>query len=123
MWAAVVVDARSVLSVSHWERIDGGLLCAATSGVPPAMLHARTFEDDVLSCGRSGPRLRERAVIMKMEVAGRILRGSSRHAGDSGGGARFGVWTVGRCGVGGSGRALVENAGRQVCPGHGDVVS
>ena len=82
--ADVVVDARSVLSVCHWERIGRGLPYAATSAVAWAILHARTFDHDVRSCGRCSPRLRVRAVIVDMEVAGQILKGPVRLAGERG---------------------------------------
>jgi len=40
--SAEVVDAHNVLSVRHWDRIGRGLLYAAKSSVPWAILHART---------------------------------------------------------------------------------
>ena len=71
--SAEVMDAHNVLSVRHWDRIGRGLLHAATSAVPWAILHARTFDQDVLLCGRCGGRLRVRAVIVDPEVAEHIL--------------------------------------------------
>ena len=56
--SAEVMDAHNVLSVRHWDRIGRGLLYAGTSAVPWAILHARTFDQDVLLCGRCGGRLR-----------------------------------------------------------------
>jgi len=56
--AGEVDDAHNVLSVRHWDRVGRGLLYAATSAVPWAILHARTFDQDVLLCGRCSGRLR-----------------------------------------------------------------
>jgi len=86
--SAEVMDAHNVLSVRHWDRIGRGLLHAATSAVPWAILHARTFDQDVLLCGRCGGRLRVRAVIVDSEVAVQILKSLSRHAGERGAVAR-----------------------------------
>jgi len=52
------LDAHNVVSVRHWDRIGRGLLYAATSADPWAILRARTFDQDVLLCGRCGGRLR-----------------------------------------------------------------
>ena len=68
-----VVNAPNVLSVRHLERIRGGLLYAATSAVTRAILHARTFDKDVLCCCHCGGRLRVRAVIADPGVAWGIL--------------------------------------------------
>ena len=67
------VPAPNILSDRHLARIRGGLLHAATASVPWAVLHARTFDNDVLSCCRCGGRLRVRAVIVDPAVARRIL--------------------------------------------------
>ena len=67
------VDANHVLSVKHWDRIGRGMPYAATSSVPWAILHARTFEHDVLECGHCGGRLRVRAVVVDPDVATKIL--------------------------------------------------
>jgi hypothetical protein len=40
-----------VLLVKHLAKIRGGLLYAATSADPWAILHERTFERDVMVCG------------------------------------------------------------------------
>ena len=48
----------NVLSVSHMERLRGGLLYAASSHIPWATLLARTFDVDVTACARCGGRLR-----------------------------------------------------------------
>jgi len=82
--SAEAVDAHNVLSLSHWDRSGCGLPYAATSAVPWAILHARTFDEDVLLCGRGGGCLRVRAVVVDLEVAGQILKSFSRHAGESG---------------------------------------
>jgi len=55
---AKVVDARSVLSEKHWDRIGQGSLYAGTSAVPWAILRGRAFEWDVLLCGSRGGRVR-----------------------------------------------------------------
>ena len=72
---AEAVDAHNVLSVKHRGRIDAGILYASTSAVPWAILHARTFEHDVLERGEGGGRLRARAVIVDPAVASRAFRG------------------------------------------------
>ena len=82
--AAEAVDAHNVLSLSDWNRIGRGLPYAATSAVPWATLHARTFDQNVLLCERCSGRLRVRAVVVDLEVAGQILKSFSRHAGESG---------------------------------------
>ena len=63
----------NVLSARHIERIQGGLLYAATSNVPWATLLARTFDVDVKCCARCGGRLEVRTVVSDHEVAPRIL--------------------------------------------------
>ena len=63
----------NVLSASHLARIGGGLLFAATSNVPWAMLLARTFEVDVKACARCSGRLEVRAVVTDHHIARRIL--------------------------------------------------
>ena len=47
-----VVGAHNVLSVKHWDRMGRGMLYAGSSSVPWAILHARTFQHDVLACGQ-----------------------------------------------------------------------
>ena len=78
---SIKVEAQAeydVLSVQHLDRIRGGLLYSATSAVPWAILHERTFEHDVMVCGHCGGRLRLRAVIVDPEVAMRILASVTR---------------------------------------------
>ena len=67
------VPAPNVVSVTHLARIAGGLLYAATSRVPWALLLRRCFEVDVLRCARCGGRVRVRAVVTNHAVAGEIL--------------------------------------------------
>jgi len=62
----------NVLSVSHMERLRGGLLYAASSHIPWATLLARTFNVDVTACARCGGRLRVRAVVTAPDAARRI---------------------------------------------------
>jgi len=62
----------NVLSVSHMERLRGGLLYAASSHIPWATLLARTFDVDVTACARCGGRLRVRAVVTGPDAAERI---------------------------------------------------
>ncbi|MCL2824273.1 MAG: hypothetical protein FWD57_09800 [Polyangiaceae bacterium] len=45
------VDAHNVLFLKHWDRIGAGMLYAATSAAPRAILLARAFEHNVLACG------------------------------------------------------------------------
>ena len=78
MIAGAQVHAPNVLSADHLARIQGGLLYAATCAVPWAILHARTFDHDVLECPRCGGRLWVRAVIVDPDVAGRILASLAR---------------------------------------------
>jgi len=61
-------DAHSVLSANHSIPLVD-VLNAATSAVPWAILHARTFEHNVLECGNCGERIRVRAVIADPAVA------------------------------------------------------
>jgi len=82
--AAEAIDAHNVLSLSDWNRIGRGLPYAATSAVPWATLHARTFDQNVLLCERCSGRLRVRAVVVDLEVAGQLLNSLSRHAGEIG---------------------------------------
>ena len=81
---AVVVDAHNVLSMKHWDRIGQGVLYAGTSAVPWAILHARTFDQDVLRCGSCGGHLRVRAVIADPALATGILVSLSTSAGQGG---------------------------------------
>src|SRR3954469_4692036 len=61
-------------------RIGGGLLYAASSNVPWAILLARTFEVDIKACARCGARLLVRAVVTDHEVARKILDALPRAA-------------------------------------------
>jgi hypothetical protein len=67
------VPLPNLLSTSHFARIAGGLLYAATSNVPWATLLARTFDLDVKACVRCGGRLEVRAVVTDRDIARRIL--------------------------------------------------
>ena len=78
------VHAHSVLSVKHWDRIGQEEPHAGTSAVPWAILHAGTFDQDVLMSGSCGAGLRVRAVIVDPAVVTRILSSLSRCAGPGG---------------------------------------
>ena len=65
--------ASNVLSADHLARILGGLLYAATSAVPWALLLRRTFDADISTCARCGGRVRVRAVVTDHAVAAKIL--------------------------------------------------
>ena len=119
---AEVVDAHNVLSVSHWDRIGRGLPYAAPSAVPWAILHARTFDQDVLLCGRCGGGLRVRAVIVDPEVAVEILKSPSRHAGERGAVARGPPSQLVAAWWAELGTLWGKNAGGQVRPGCSDVM-
>jgi hypothetical protein len=74
------VPAPNVLSANHLDRIHGGLLFAATSNVPWAVLLARTFEVDIKACPRCEGRLVVRAVISDLSVARQILDSLAKNA-------------------------------------------
>ena len=86
--SAEVIEAHNVLSVKHWDRMGRGELCASTSAVPWAILHARTFRHDVLECGVCGGRLRVRAMIVDPDVATKILESLAHRVGRGGTAAR-----------------------------------
>ena len=69
----VIALAPNILSVSHWSRLLGGLLYAATPRLDWARLLQRTFEVDVLQCPRCRGRLRVLAIISDREPVHRIL--------------------------------------------------
>jgi len=69
---SAVLLGPNVLSVSHMQRLRGGLLYAASSHIPWATLLARTFNVDVTECVRCGGRLRVRAVVTGHDAAQRI---------------------------------------------------
>ena len=69
----VEVPTPNVLSVAHLTRIAGGLLYAATSRVPWALLLRRCFDVDVSRCARCGGNVRVRAVVTDPAVAADIL--------------------------------------------------
>jgi len=73
------VNAHNVISVTHLG--GAGILHATTSTVPWAILHARTFEHDVLECGECRGRLRDIAVIVDPAVASNIPASISRRDG------------------------------------------
>ena len=70
----VIALAPNILSVSHWGRLLGGLLYAATPRLDWARLLRRTFDVDILECPRCLGRLRVLAVISEREPVQRILR-------------------------------------------------
>ena len=67
------VPAPNILSAKHLGCIAGGLLYAATSKVPWAVLLARTFAVDVKACARCAGRLEVRAVVTDHDIAKKIL--------------------------------------------------
>jgi hypothetical protein len=69
----VVALAPNILSISHWGRLLGGLLYAATPRLDWARLLRRTFDIDILECPRCHGRLRVLAVISEREPVHRIL--------------------------------------------------
>ena len=105
------MDAHNVLSVRHWDRIGRGLLYAATSAVPWAILHART------DTRMENAELRmENAEMQSAEC--RNCNGETRQWR---GGAWSAVGAAGRRVVGGLGVIWGENAGGLVRPGGGNV--
>jgi hypothetical protein len=74
------VLAPNVLSAKHLDRIHGGLLFAATSSVPWAVLLARTFDVDSKACPRCEGRLVVRAVVSDLSVARQILDSLAKQA-------------------------------------------
>jgi hypothetical protein len=74
------IPASNVLSATHLDRIHGGLLFAATSNVPWALLLARTFDVDSKACPRCEGRLVVRAVITDLAVAREILDSLAKNA-------------------------------------------
>lgn len=75
-----LVPAPNVLSTKHLGRIGGGLLYAATSNVPWALLLARTFDLDIKACARCGGRLEVRAVVTDSDIARKMLDAIPRAA-------------------------------------------
>ena len=71
--SGAVDHPSNVLSAKHLARILGGLLYAASCAVPWTILHARTFEHDVLECCCCGGHLRVKAVVVAPEEAQAIL--------------------------------------------------
>jgi hypothetical protein len=74
------VPAPNVLSAKHLDRIHGGLLFAATSNVPWAVLLARTFDVDKKACPQCEGRLVVRDVISDLSVARQILDSLAKQA-------------------------------------------
>jgi hypothetical protein len=68
------------LSAKHLDRIHSGLLFAATSNIPLAVLLARTFDVDSKACPRCEGRLVVRAVISDLSVARQILDSLAKNA-------------------------------------------
>jgi hypothetical protein len=74
------IPAPNILSAKHLDRIHGGLLFAATSNVPWALLLARTFDVDSKACPRCEGRLVVRAVITDFSVVRQIVDSLAKHA-------------------------------------------
>ena len=55
--------AANILSVAHWERLQGGALLATTPRIDWPTLLRRTFGVDVLSCAKCGGRLRVMGMV------------------------------------------------------------
>jgi hypothetical protein len=72
--------APNILSANHLARIQGGLLYAASSNIPWAILLARTFDVDVKLCPRCNGRLEVRAVIHDEGGIRRMLTSLAAHA-------------------------------------------
>jgi hypothetical protein len=65
--------APNILSIHHWERLDGGELYAATSRLDWATLLRRTFSIDLRICARCGGPLSIRSVITDQDTIDRRL--------------------------------------------------
>ena len=63
----------NVLGVSHWDRLLGGLLYAATPRIDWATLLRRTFQADGLECRKCRGRLRVLACVADAVTAREIL--------------------------------------------------
>jgi hypothetical protein len=71
--AEVIPLTPNVLAVSHWERILGGAIYAASPRVDWPTLLRRTFDVDVLQCPKCHGRLRVLAVLTEQEPVRQIL--------------------------------------------------
>ena len=69
----VIALAPNLLAVSHWERLLGGAIYAASPRVDWPALLRRTFDVDVLQCPRCHGRLRVLAVITERDPVRQIL--------------------------------------------------
>ena len=69
----VIPLTPNVLAVSHWERLLGGAIYAASPRVDWPTLLKRTFDVDVLQCPKCHGRLRVLAVITEQEPVRQIL--------------------------------------------------
>jgi hypothetical protein len=69
----VIQLAPNIISVKHWDRLLGGLLCAVQPRVDWATLLRRSLSVDVLECPKCHGRLRVVAVITEREPVQRIL--------------------------------------------------
>jgi hypothetical protein len=69
----VILLARNVIAVKHWNRLLGGLLCAVSPRVDWATLLRRSFQVDVLECPKCHGRMRVLAVITEREPVAKIL--------------------------------------------------
>jgi len=69
----VIPLTPNVLAVSHWERLLGGAIYAASPRVDWPTLLKRTFDVDVLQCPKCHGRLRVLAVITEREPVRQIL--------------------------------------------------
>jgi hypothetical protein len=71
--AEVIPLTPNVLAVSHWERLLGGAIYAASPRVDWPKLLKRTFDVDVLQYPKGDGRLRVLAVITEREPVRQIL--------------------------------------------------
>lgn len=71
--AEVQILSPNIISVRHWERLQGGALYAATARVDWATLLRRSFAVDVLECPKCHGRLWVIAVITERDPIRRIL--------------------------------------------------
>ena len=82
--AEVEAQAHIVLSAKHLDRIRGSMLYAATSAMPYAILHERTFEHDVIVCAYRSGRLLVRVVIVNTTVLpGNVAPVDTMHAAEA----------------------------------------
>ena len=116
--SGAVDHPSNILSAKHLARVLGGLPCAESCAVPWAILHARTFDHDVLDCCCccDGRRLLVKAVVADPEEAEAIPASLSRVKVQQARGPPVDVSS-------GAAQALMRtfdfegwNAGRHACP-------